>query len=93
MMAFALGQLGWSERQFYCSTYRAYINAYEGYHNEKKIQQIYMRRQAMIVYWALGGKASAESAWPIEKEKDAGLEDRLQEKLRRHREEHAVAQE
>ena len=79
MMSFALGSLGWTEFEFYNSSLKSYILASRGYHEEKKLLQGYMRRQTMILFWALGGKEKDENkVWPIEgQENKAVLRERL----------------
>jgi hypothetical protein len=66
LIEFALGSLGWTEYEFYCTTPKAFYLAQRGYHKEKELLQHYFRRHAYIIHASLVPKpAQPEALWPI----------------------------
>lgn len=83
-MTFALGSLGWTEYEYYNTSFKGFILAQRGYDEERKLQQHYLRRVAYIIHCSMVEKPlNPSTLWPIGEEmEDVKSDD--QEREERH---------
>jgi hypothetical protein len=61
----ALGKLGWTEYEYYCSTPEGFYYACQGYFAKLEDESLAIRNAATIIFRVMGGKENMDKIWPI----------------------------
>ena len=69
-MSFALGELGWTPKEYYNSSLLELHYASKGYFNKYKSLTELFRVSAFINYRSMGGKKTLNQVWPMAGETD-----------------------
>ena len=68
-MKFALGRLGWTEREYYLSSPEGFYYACQGYFDKVRDESMAIRTFAYMYYRWNGGKDSIDRIWPLDNDK------------------------